>query len=182
MSSQATRSEARQSELNRNDTNRFSRSYDVQQLVERLSAAKVGETIAYEEVDALIGGDHRQGKYAGRVASARRILQHERRYVFAVEHGVGLVRLDDGEIVRTGAESIAKIRRESVRGAKKLACVEYEKLDQAARQKHDAAASHLAVLAECARPATTKAITKAVEVENRKLTFEATLAAFRGQK
>ena len=182
MSTIPTRIEKTRSEATRSEANRFSRSYDVQQLVERLSAAKVGETIAYQEIDALIGGDHRQGKYAGRVQSARRILQHERRYVFAVETGIGLVRLDDNAIVKTGAESIEKIRRESVRGAKKLACVDYDKLDQAARQKHDAAASHLAVLAECARPATTKAITKAVEVENKKLTFEATLAAFRGQK
>lgn len=177
-----TRCEPTQIEATRNETKRFSRSYDVQLLVERLSAAAVGELISYEEIDRLIGGHHGNGRFAGRVQSARRIVQHEKQYVFGVVRGEGLMRMNDVAIIKGGADSIAKIRRESVRGAKKLACVEYEKLDQASRQKHDAAASHLAVLAECARPATTKAITKAVEVENKKLTFEATLAAFRGQK
>lgn len=154
---------------------RFKRSYDVQQIVERLLKLAVGETVEYAELDKL-GGDNRS-----KVASARRIIQKENQIVTAAVAGVGIQRLADVEIVKTGATSVAKIRRESQRGMKRLGCVNYNELDNAAKAKHDAAASHLGVLAEFAKPKTIERISDAAAKKIAKLTLDETLAAFRSK-
>ena len=158
--------------------NRFSRSYDVQQIVDALATAKVGDTITYEQL-ATLGADHRTPKGQGKLQSARRILQRDKQIVFATIATVGYQRLPDSEIIKTGQSSVEKIRRESIRGAKRLACVNYEGLTDADKRKHDAAASHLGILAECSRPAVVKKIAAKVDETKAKLTFDATLQAFR---
>lgn len=157
---------------------RFSRSYDVQQLVELFASVKVGEVVTYEDI-AKAGTDHKTPKGAGRIQSARRILQREKQCVFAVVDKVGYMRLDDSEIVKTGATSVARIRRESLRGVKRLACVDYGKLSDADKRKHDAVSSHLGILAECSRPDVVAKIESKVDETKAKLTFDATLDAFR---
>ena len=157
---------------------RFSRSYDVQQLVELFAAAKPGDVVTYQQV-AQLGIDHTTPKGRGRIYSARRIVQQEKQAVFAVVEKVGYVRLRPDEIIKTGAESVAKIRRESVRGMKRLACAEYDKLSDADKRKHDATASHLGILAECSRPQVAAKIKAKVDVTKERLTLDATLEAFR---
>lgn len=177
-----TRHDPSRIKSSRDETKRdvsFLRSHWVQQVVDRLAGCKIGETVSYQELDGLIGGDHRSAKYGGRLQSARRIIQHDKQMVFGVVKGVGLVRLADGDIVKSGAASIARIRRESIRGAKRLACVQYESMSDAEKRKHDAAAGHLAVLAEFSRPATVKAIESKASAENKRLTFDETIAAFK---
>lgn len=161
-------------------TDKFRRSYDVQALIELLEKAAVGEVVEYSRIDAVIG-DHSTPRGAGRIQSARRVLLRDKQMVFAAVERVGLQRLNDSDIIKTGADSVARIRRESIRGAKRLACVKYEELSDAEKRKHDAYASHLGILAECSRPQVSKKIAAAVDQsqEVRKLTFEETLKAFR---
>jgi hypothetical protein len=158
--------------------NRFSRSYDVQQIVDALATAKVGDTITYEQL-AKLGADHRTPKGQGKLQSARRILQRDKQMVFATIATVGYQRLNDSEIIKTGQSSIEKIRRESMRGLKRLACVNPEPMPDSDKRKHYAAASHLGILAECSRPAVVKKIAVKVDETKAKLTFDATLEAFR---
>jgi len=157
---------------------KFHRSYDVQQLVDRLMKAKPGELVPYTEIDAIIG-DHRTSKAIGRIHSARKIVQSETRALFEVVTHEGLRRLSNEQIPTLGAASLSRIRRESIRGAKRLSCADYDALTPEQKRKHDAAASHLGILAECSKPAAVKAITAKVEQENKKLTFDETLKAFR---
>lgn len=164
-----------------NTTDKFRRSYDVQALIELLEKAAVGEVVEYTKIDAAIACDHSTPKGAGRIQSARKVLLRDKQIVFAAVERVGLQRLNDSDIIKTGADSVAKIRRESIRGAKRLACVKYEELSDAEKRRHDAYASHLGILAECSRPQASKKIAAAVDQsqEVRKLTFEETLKAFR---
>jgi hypothetical protein len=62
---------------------------------------------------------------------------------------------------------------------KKLGCADYDKLDNAAKAKHDAAASHLGILAECARPSIVAKIEIVAAAKSAKLTFDETIKAFR---
>lgn len=155
----------------------FARSYEVQQLVDFMSTLKVGDTVTYDDIEKVIGELNNANR--ARINSARRILLHEKQMVFGVVRKVGLVRMDDHGIVQSGAQSISRIRRESVRGLKRLACVDYQTMSQADKNKHDAAASHLGILAECSRVVAVKKIEDKVSEQAKKLTFEETLKAFR---
>ena len=157
----------------------FQRSYEVNQLVERLSKLAVGEQLTYEDAAALVGQDRDGERFRAMLTSARRIVQSDKLIVFGTVPTVGLERLDGVAIVKTGATSIAKIRRESQRGLRRLACVKYEELSQADRAKHDAAASHLGVLTEFSKASTVKKMTAAAETKVAKLNVEETLDAFR---
>ena len=159
----------------------FNRSYDVQQLVERICKMKVGDSIPLAELcEAIKGKSVDDGTFRGKLASARRGAQKDKQIVTAVEDRK-LIRLGDAAIVSTGQNSIARIRRESVRGAKRLACVDYAGLSEAERRKHDAAATHLTVLAEFSRPKSVEKIAAAVNAKQDKLELDATLRAFRGE-
>jgi hypothetical protein len=161
------------------DKPNFSRSFDVQQLVERLTKLTIGETATYAELAEIVGGEQDADVFRSQLQSARRIIQRENQIVTAVIRGEGITRLDNLGIVKTGASSIGKIRRESMRGIKRLACADYEQLTQAERAKHDAAASHLAVLGEFSRAKTVEKIEKAAEQKIGKLNVNETLDAFR---
>ena len=157
----------------------FARSYEVQSLVERITKLEIGETITYEALAAVAGSNPNGERFAGQLASARRIAQADSQIVTGTVRGVGIQRIGGADIVRSGQQSIGRIRRESVRGLKRLACVDYGTLDNAARAKHDAAASHLGVLAEFAKPKTVTRIEAAASDKTQKLTMEETLKAFR---
>lgn len=157
----------------------FTRSYDVQQLVDRLAKLAIGDKLPLAELATLIGEkDVDGGKFRGKLASARRAIQKDKQIVTGVDDRI-LTRLDDTAIVATGQTSIQRIRRESLRGAKRLACVDYGKLSQAEQRKHDAAATHLGVLAEFSRPSTVAKIANKVDTAQKKLGLDETLAAFR---
>ena len=157
----------------------FARSYEVQTLVERIMKLAIGETITYEALATVAGADVDSERFAGQLQSARRIAQADSQVVTGTVRGVGIQRLGGTDIVKSGQQSIGRIRRESVRGLKRLACAKYEELDQAARAKHDATASHLGVLAEFAKPKIVTRIEAAASDKTQKLTMDETLKAFR---
>jgi hypothetical protein len=157
---------------------KFRRGYDVQTLVDILAKVPIGGTLSVEELADQLRLDKNSGKFRAALASARRIVQTEGRIVIACEHGT-LTRLDDGGIVQVATGAIQRIRRASVRSLKKLGCADYDKLDNAAKAKHDAAASHLGILAECARPSIVARIEDVAARKAAKLTFDETIKAFR---
>jgi hypothetical protein len=157
---------------------KFRRGFDVQTLVDTLAKLPIGGTLSVEELAGQLRLDKNSGKFRAALASARRIVQTEARIVVACEHGT-LTRLDDSGIVQVATGSIQRIRRASVRSLKKLGCADYDKLDNAAKAKHDAAASHLGILAECARPSIVAKIETVAAAKSAKLTFDETIKAFR---
>ena len=157
---------------------KFRRGYDVQTLVDILAKVPIGGTLSVEELAGQLRLDKNSGKFRAALASARRIVQTEARIVVACEHGT-LTRLNDSGIVQVATGAIQRIRRASVRSLKKLGCADYDKLDNAAKAKHDAAASHLGILAECARPSIVAKIETVAAAKSAKLTFDETIKAFR---
>lgn len=160
----------------------FTRSYDVQQLAERLAKLQVGEQITYKDVAAVVGKSwpDDEDKLRPMIASAKRAVMADHQIVIGTERKAGLVRLAGGEIIKSGSQSIARIRRESQRGLKRLACVDYASLSAAEQAKHNAAASHLGVLGEFSRPKTVAKVVDACDKVQQKLTIDETLKAFRG--
>lgn len=100
-------------------------SIDTKILADHLSEMKVGDSVRFSDLCKLVG----HTRIYGFLATARKQLLNEKRMVFQLRMHV-LRRLSDNEIIDVGSSSIRKIRRESKRGIKKLASVDYEKLDE----------------------------------------------------
>ena len=158
----------------------FARSYDVQQLVDKVSRLAIGERLTYDHLAAVVGmtWPADRARLTTMIQSARRIVLAEK-IVLGTVRGVGIERLDGEAIIKSGSQSISRIRRESVRGLRRLACVEYGSLNNAAKTKHDATAAHLGVLGEFAKPKTFTKLTDATDKKQEKLTLDETLKAFR---
>lgn len=156
----------------------FARSFETQQLVQRFSAAKVGETIPYTELTALIGEDVQQDRGRSKVGSAIRIMQNEYRWVFVPVRGVGIQRADSQGIMQTGSQRLQHIHRTASRAMKTLGCVDPTELDVAGRQEFNEKASHLGMLAHCSSPKATKRLGEAVKQVQQKLPLDKTLTAF----
>ena len=158
---------------------RFTQSLDVQVLAQRLAKMAIGESVALADLAALVGEKNIDDqKFRGRLASARRSVQQEHRIVTGVEDRT-LTRLDASQITAEGARVVSRVRKASTRGLKKLACVDYSALSPAEQRKHDAAATHLGVLAEFSRPSAVKTIAAKVETQAAKIGFRETLEAFK---
>lgn len=115
-------------------------SIDVKAMVDSLSKLKVGERASWDSLTKLIGRDIR---YAGHsiLAQARHKLMRDQQMVFGVERGQGLVRLDDVQIVDTGQHFVGKIRRTAKRALRQITTVDYDKLPNESKIRHNAAAS-----------------------------------------
>lgn len=159
---------------------RFHRSFFVQTIIDRIQKMAVGDTVPLAELAALVSGNPKSNLFRSQLASARRAVQRDGRKVFGVAGGA-ITRLDDPAIVSTASDTLQRIRRASVRGVARLGCVDYAALSQADRARHDAAASHLGILAECSRPKVVAKIADKALEKQQKLTLDETLAAFRGQ-
>lgn len=157
----------------------FARSFGTQQLVQRFTAAEVGDTIPYAELSSIAGEDV-QARGRSMLQSAVRIMQNEFQRVFVAVRGVGIQRADSAGIIQTGSQRLQHINRTAKRAMKTLGCVDPAKLDPAAQQEFNAKASHLGMLAHCSNPKATKRITAAVEQSQQKLPLDKTLAAFQG--
>ncbi len=158
----------------------FHRSFHVQTLIDRIGNLAVGDSLPLDTLAEMVGSASKSNQFRSQLASARRAVQRESRKVFGVTGGA-ITRLDDTAIVSTASDTIQRIRRASVRGVAKLACVDYAALPPAERARHDAAASHLGILAECSRPKVVAKIADVAAKKQEKLTLDETLAAFRGQ-
>ena len=157
---------------------KFHRSFDVQTLIDMLAKMSIGDAIPASKLAAATGDEPKSPKFYGKLASARRVIEREQRIVTTLDGGI-VTRLADAAIVSTASDVIQRVRRTSLRGLKKLGCVDYDKLTNAEKTKHDASASHLGILAECSRPNTVAKIEAKVQEKTAKLTFDETLKAFR---
>src|SRR5690349_12060809 len=154
---------------------------DTQVIVKRLAAAKAGETVTYDELQKLIGQDVRPGAEAYvRLLKARDVLEKDpdKRIVFAAVNKEGIKRLNDSEIVESGSSFVGLVRRTARRGLRRLTCVNYDKLTNGERVKHNAAASHLGVLHEITKPSAVKKIEAGVEKSHEKMATAKTLEFF----
>jgi hypothetical protein len=124
----------------------FQKSADTKVIESVLKEAKVGELVTYAAISKAIGRDVREHA-SGALNTARRALQKECNYVFAVEAGEGLRRLSDTQIVDSTVFDRAKMHRAANRSLKKLGTVDFKSLPEDSQKQHVIASAQLGVVA-----------------------------------
>lgn len=115
----------------------FVRSIDTTQIADLIRKLDIGQTLSYDTMRAAIGRDP-QREARGALDSARRVVLKEDGIVTACVPKVGVKRLDDGEIVDAGAQSLTHIRRTAGRAAVRLTKVrDYAALPREAQTRHN---------------------------------------------
>lgn len=131
-------------------------SIDTQTLERELAAVVVGDTIAYDDLTAVIGRNVQNGA-AHLLQTARRRLQRERQIVFEPVHGEGLKRLDDIGIASSGESARVRMHNLARRTRQKLGCVQdFDALPNDVKIKHNVAMSIFGALSEVTRSASIK--------------------------
>lgn len=132
-------------------------SVDSLMLARRLRAADVGETISYDEMNALIRRDVRgAAEYA--LKTARKIALRDNQIVFGTVTGVGIKRLSDDEITSEPKRMFQRIRRAANRTVQVVACADPSKVSPDKQREISAALSIAGTIALFASP---KSITAA---------------------
>lgn len=137
---------------------------DVSQIKAMLGAAKPGDLISYAAMSRAIGRDIQERRHV--IMAAMKQLQRERRMVFAAVPNEGYKRLNDGEIVATGADVLSRIRRQSRRGARKLACVNFEQLTPEQQLTQNTRMTVLVLVSEATSANAIARVEKAVKDHN----------------
>ncbi|MFZ4539334.1 hypothetical protein [Propionivibrio sp.] len=147
----------------------FRLSSDSAALVKSLEHIAVGATITYAALSSVIGRD--VTKFRGTLETARRAVQRDNNMVFDVVRGVGMIRLNDSEIVDLSDKARAHFRRHSKRTSKKLICVNYSALPKDKQTKHNAALSMFGILSELTTSASQKRLEEKVELAGTQLPY-----------
>lgn len=153
-------------------------SVDSKLLYERLKKAGIGETVTYAELSGIVGRDVANGG-RGTMMTARRLCQAEHQMVFGTVRKVGLKRLSDQEIVDTGEAVTKHIRKTARRGARRIACANYQALANDAKVRHNAQISLLGAIVALSKPSSIKRLEKSVAKEHEQLPVAKTLEVFR---
>lgn len=155
----------------------FEKSADTKVIQSVLAEANVGDTVTYETLSKAIGRDVRVHAINA-MRSARLALLNEKKYVFGVEHNVGLVRLDDSQIVDSAESDRRKMKRAANRSMRKLEVVDFEKLPDEKKKQHTVAAAQMGAIAMFAAKSATKKIESKVDSTKQVLPIGETLRLF----
>lgn len=141
-----------------------------------LREAKIGETISYERLSKAIGRDVRQFAQCA-IRTARNALIKEK-IVFGVEANVGLVRLNDSEIVKSTEHDRQRLKRIGRKSLRKLEVVDYNALTPEDKRRHTTAAAQMGAIEMFASKATTNRIESKVTADTKVLAIGETLSLF----
>jgi len=155
------------------------RSYETQLLVNRLLKVPEGASISYNDLSTVIG-EPVDGSTT-KLGSARRVIQSESQIIFETIRGEGLRRADAFGVVRAAGAGVEKIRRESRRRLKILACTQIDKLDTEGKAQFNMTASHLGILGEICKPRAAKQLRIAVEAAQERLPVGKAIEAIQGK-
>jgi hypothetical protein len=152
-------------------------SIEAQELIRRLLRASVGDVISYAELSVVAMGDVQDQK-RGVLTTARKRVLEDHDMVFEAISNVGLKRLNDEEIVITAEAPLVRINRLANRGKRKLACVDYDNLENELKIKYNARGTLLAFHYHSTKPRQLKSIEQKVEKLGSQLGLQQTLRAF----
>ena len=158
----------------------FIASLDAKRLCLLLEASYVGQLITYKEMSSAIGRDV-QTEARAALNSARRIVQRELSYVFGTVPNEGLKRLNDVEIVQTGAQTVKSIRHASGRGIKRIAAADPSRLPVDSRIQMNTYLSVLGMLHVSLQEKRIKALEQRVAQAESRLPLNATLDSFKNE-
>lgn len=124
-------------------------------------AAAVGEVINFSSIEGTL--DRPLGSYLyGLIRSVRRALRRDKRMVFSNIRNVGYRRLNDKEIVSTGPTVRRRIRNATKSAVEDFKCVEFERMSNDDKLRHNAELATFAVLSFVAKEPQVKTIEKGV--------------------
>lgn len=156
----------------------FKINIDTQAIYDRLEKMEVNGEVSYAELSKLINRDV-QADARSNLISARRMLIRDKRMVFDVIVGIGLIRMADPEIAGSGGRSIERIRRETRRGAQRLGCVkEFDKLPNELKIKHNAMVSIFGAMSLMTRQPNIKKVESNMQETQEKIGARKTLELF----
>lgn len=158
----------------------FEKSSDTKILESVLVEAKVGDLITYDELSKAIGRNVRVFAMPS-LRSARRGVFSSKQFVFGVETGVGLRRLNDSQIVDTTESDRARMRRAANRSIKKLGVVNFAELDEQHKRKHIVSSAQMGAISMFASKSATKKIDAKVDAKKDVLAIGDTLKLFGGE-
>jgi len=141
-----------------------------------LREAKIGETVSYERLSKAIGRDVREFAQCA-MRTARNALIKEK-IVFGVEANVGLVRLNDSEIVKSTEHDRQRLRRIGRKSLRKLEVVDYAALTAEDKRRHTTAAAQMGAIEMFASKATANRIESKVTADTKVLAIGETLSLF----
>ena len=136
---------------------KFEASVDAKLIRSVLAESKVGDVVTYEQLSKAIGRDVREHARSA-LGTARRGLLRDERIVFGVEQNVGLVRLNDEEIVSSAESDRRRIQRTAKRSLQRLSVVDFDKLSEEKKRAHIVASAQIGVVAMFAKSSSSKRI------------------------
>lgn len=138
-----------------------------------------GESISYEELSEITGGDIRQNR--GVIYTAINRAQQDDGIIIGCVRKHGYKRLRDEEIASIGDYSISRIRRESRRGLNRVVKVQdFQALPEELKVKHNTSASILSAIHGALRKKALRCVESRVRESVDKLPLAKTLEAFKG--
>lgn len=123
----------------------FEKSADTKIIESVLAETKIGDVITYETLSKAIGRDVRTFAFSS-LRSARHGLLQSKNYVFGVQANVGLIRLDDDQIVDSTEDDRKRMQRAAKRSLKKLGVVVYDNLSEEKKRQHVVASATMGAL------------------------------------
>ncbi len=152
------------------------KSSDTKILETVLKEAKVGDTITYEALSKAIGRDVRTHAQ-GALNTARKTMLGNG-FVFGIERTIGLVRLNDVQIVDSIESDRLRVQRIGKRSITKLGKVKFELLDNEQKRKHTTMAAQMGAITMFALKSSTNKIESNVKANSETLAIGETLSLF----
>lgn len=153
-------------------------SAEAVKISEIMGKMQPGDIIEYKELSSFVGFDVTKDR--GPLYTAMKLLKRERKMVFDVVIGKGFTRLADSDIVATHDRTIRRIRRTAKRGARTVACANYDALSREDQTKFNMSLTTLGTIAFLGRADTQKKIADKAQEKGFKLTPSEAMGFLKG--
>jgi len=159
---------------------RSGRSFEVSELIKKLSTLKKGESIKYDDLTSVVMGDcSPKGDKYPYLLNCRKVLIKEFKMVFKAVPNEGLERLDDSGIVDRSNKKLAGITRQAKKEMQILTFPDYDNLIPEQKLVHNTNMSIFNVVKTVGQADKVKKI--AIEIKNmgnNRLEIAETIKAF----
>ena len=153
-------------------------SIDTKTVYDRISKAENGETISYSELSQIIGRDIQQVARCN-LNTARKMCHRDNDMLFDVIRNVGIKRMDDEAIAKSGTKNLTKIKRISKKSIRELSTVQnFNTLPRDAKIAHNTALSIFGALHLFTKTNSIKKVANIMKKDMKSLPINKTLELF----
>jgi hypothetical protein len=134
---------------------------DAKLLADMMKETAEGATVPRSAISECAGRDIQASPYA--LNKAREILRKEHRVIFKAVHGIGFMRVANEDIPDLGDSYRSKIRKTARRATKVLTTVDYDKLSNEQRTKHNASLAVFGAISEVGQNKSLASVEKLID-------------------